>query len=977
MIKRWEIRENTVTETSVYLLLIEGTEDSAKKISSELSAFCRLIDVSIPPFTHVFELYNIIDDSMLEKIRIRIEEISQYIGIEGDVNERTKHVNLDVISPETQIFGNSGNDNGQTEEPTVFMEEPEDNKEPEITVEQEPQRQETVLPKTEPYIVGVKAPRQAAAAERTQVPAGKNNEAPAKPWMPPAVKPRIPAVKPQLLKPKPSFRAMKPLVSYPVKKQNAAPAAAAKPFAARTVQNTSAVAAPKTVLQKPAAQRPVLQKTAAANTAFKRPVPAKTMLQRPAVQKTAVQRPVLQKTPAANTAFQRPAPAKTMLQRPAVQKTAAQRPGLQRPAFQRPVLPKAANLHGRSVQAKTTESDDFKLKTVSPRHTSFSPVPVNIVPDKKELFEPTQIKERKVSPSDIFVQDSTDNKVHLSAGEFSVKMDSANISSLEVSPDNDMDVGDGTFINLSGAEGTMLKKIDTSEYNISAEDSSSANVGIATLIGGKYHDEPVDEVNEKVQSLKLMGSSANGINNQQDLYNGQPGINGNVELDKSSNSLNIANDEILQRDPVQMQVAGNTKLAAASLGASDYNTNAAAVQPVMNTVGQVNPAVKANTEKTGGIMEFINKIVALITAKINSFSNKQQQAPLAYNKEITPQDDFNEMLQKEQAKNFAGQPDSYAAQTPAQAQVQAQVQAKPQPSSANGVKLSAQKPEVKNPFANLGSMPKRDTVIVPKGSAEFRKAVAEMNKNKPVTVNGVLPETGQETSLSAKIQVDDIFSAETIYESYDNSGDDYSAAAQVFKETENSANIRQAAASALNQAGSRGTAADLEVPNIFSTTPKKENKTVVAPAPKPQTGINGNQAKQAAPAAVKLSAQRPVSKPVAGGAAGSLNKTAVNRNFASKTIFTANTGLPKAAVRKPVAANMHKMTGTFANKTMISPSAQKTMLKPAAFTARSSSPLPAAQKTMLRPLKAAVPAGAKKMPKPVFPSLKGNTVKKF
>lgn len=105
MIKRWEIRENTLTDNSIYILLVEGTDDSAQNISAGLSAFCRIIDANVPPFTHVFELYNITDDSMLEKIRIKIEEISQQVVIEGDVNERTKHVDLDLISPETEIIG--------------------------------------------------------------------------------------------------------------------------------------------------------------------------------------------------------------------------------------------------------------------------------------------------------------------------------------------------------------------------------------------------------------------------------------------------------------------------------------------------------------------------------------------------------------------------------------------------------------------------------------------------------------------------------------------------------------------------------------------------------------------------------------------------------------------------------------------------------------------------------------------------------
>lgn len=126
MIKRWEIRENTLTDNSIYILLVEGTDDSAQNISAGLSAFCRLIDAKVPPFTHVFELYNITDDSMLEKIRIKIEEISQQVVIEGDVNERTKHVDLDLISPETEIIGRTpvAEESSEESSPAQISEDP-------------------------------------------------------------------------------------------------------------------------------------------------------------------------------------------------------------------------------------------------------------------------------------------------------------------------------------------------------------------------------------------------------------------------------------------------------------------------------------------------------------------------------------------------------------------------------------------------------------------------------------------------------------------------------------------------------------------------------------------------------------------------------------------------------------------------------------------------------------------------------------
>ncbi len=133
MIKRWEIRENTLTESSIYVLLVEGTDDSAKSIEEGLSSFCRLIGEKVPPFTHVFELYNITDDSMLEKIRIRIEELSNMVVIEGDVNERTKHVDLDVISPATEILSRPMENNEAANAPG-FFEEPGYQNEPEVSM---------------------------------------------------------------------------------------------------------------------------------------------------------------------------------------------------------------------------------------------------------------------------------------------------------------------------------------------------------------------------------------------------------------------------------------------------------------------------------------------------------------------------------------------------------------------------------------------------------------------------------------------------------------------------------------------------------------------------------------------------------------------------------------------------------------------------------------------------------------------------
>ena len=897
MIKRWEIRENTVTENSVYLLLVEGTDDSAEKITNELSAFCHLIDVVIPPFSYVFELYNITDDSILEKIRIRIEEISQYVGVEGDINERTKHIDLDVISPETQIFGQYNNDE-TVKEPTVFMDEPENKEEPEndLPAPQEPAKQQTVLPKTEPYIV--KSAKASAVQNRSavqnqpaaqkQVPVSKKANTVIKPFVPPAIKPKIPALKPQMLKAKPSFASIKPVWGRPVKKQSGTPAPAVKPPAVKeTQQNKPALPVQKNTAQNPVIQKPEIRKNAPLQTIFKKPF---------------VSRPVVQK-----------------------------------PQLQKPQLQKPSNLNsGHIASPKKAGSADFHLNKIGLNKTSLGPVPVNNIPDKKELFEPTQIQEHKVEPSDIFVQSkSSDSKVQLSTGEFSVKMDSGIGNSFDVAPGNDMEVGDGTFINLSGAEGTMLKKIDTTEYNISTEDSSSEEVGIATLIGGKYKDDSVDDINEEAQSLKLMGNLANGIQNRQPSYEQHNARTGKVELDKNSTSFNIRNDETIHRDIIRESPVQAPKVEISSLGSSLSNA-AADVRSAAQVSRQSAPvpAVKADnadSEKAGSIMEFINKIVALITAKINSFiSGKQQQAPLAYNKEITPQDDFNEMLQKEQAKNLEAQPDNSALQPAGQVSASAGQAASASAGQTvnpegNGVKVAVQKSQDKNPFANLGNIPKEKPAIVSaKGSDSLKKAAADINRNKSVTVNGRLPETDSNLSdLSAKIQVDDIFEAETIYESFADKNYDYAdSAMQGFKEGGSSANARAEALSSRQQ----NMPEDLEVPNIFSGAPKKENKTVVTPSPKPQGNINNSRQVPVAAQVRQSKSQAVVSGTVNG------NKTVINKAPAVRKISAVNTGLPKAAVKKPVntifKSNLPKMTAQSANKTMISASAQKTMFKP-------------------------------------------------
>ena len=113
MITRWEIRENNLTSGSVYILAIVGDEEGIAVLEKELYFFCKLVPAKLPPFTHIFELSNITDDDMLEKVRVKIEEcVNEPAGnatAAFSKDEKSRPLNLDVISPETQIYGDGLN----------------------------------------------------------------------------------------------------------------------------------------------------------------------------------------------------------------------------------------------------------------------------------------------------------------------------------------------------------------------------------------------------------------------------------------------------------------------------------------------------------------------------------------------------------------------------------------------------------------------------------------------------------------------------------------------------------------------------------------------------------------------------------------------------------------------------------------------------------------------------------------------------
>lgn len=129
MIQRWEIRENTVNSNSVYMLVIIGTNDDASVLQRNLSVFSTLTGAKLPPFTHVFELANITDDDMLEKIRVKIEEAVAESGSEDaeaafSSASKKKPLNLDAVSPATEIISQdvqfSRVGRGGTQEPLEY-----------------------------------------------------------------------------------------------------------------------------------------------------------------------------------------------------------------------------------------------------------------------------------------------------------------------------------------------------------------------------------------------------------------------------------------------------------------------------------------------------------------------------------------------------------------------------------------------------------------------------------------------------------------------------------------------------------------------------------------------------------------------------------------------------------------------------------------------------------------------------------------
>ena len=98
MISGYDIRENTLTPNSIFLLLLKADEQGCKDVLKDLSAFCKLIDVKIKGFDYVFELSGISDDSMLEKLRVKIDSLSSSFETETLVKTKNDEEHTDNSS---------------------------------------------------------------------------------------------------------------------------------------------------------------------------------------------------------------------------------------------------------------------------------------------------------------------------------------------------------------------------------------------------------------------------------------------------------------------------------------------------------------------------------------------------------------------------------------------------------------------------------------------------------------------------------------------------------------------------------------------------------------------------------------------------------------------------------------------------------------------------------------------------------------
>ncbi len=95
MISGYDIRENSFTQNSVYVLLVKGDEKGREDIEREFADHCKLIDAKFPGFNYVFELLDIKEQSSLEKIRTKLEKIS-FGGVTQTFGNSSRTMTIDI-----------------------------------------------------------------------------------------------------------------------------------------------------------------------------------------------------------------------------------------------------------------------------------------------------------------------------------------------------------------------------------------------------------------------------------------------------------------------------------------------------------------------------------------------------------------------------------------------------------------------------------------------------------------------------------------------------------------------------------------------------------------------------------------------------------------------------------------------------------------------------------------------------------------
>ena len=133
MISSYEIRENSLTTNSVFILLVKGDEEGYEDILQEFQDICQVINEKIENYDYVFELIGITDDYMLEKIKGRMEFLSSSVlGVSQTFDNKNKTETISIDNPKIKL-SNTGTKDSQTLE--EIMEETYTQRNREITLD--------------------------------------------------------------------------------------------------------------------------------------------------------------------------------------------------------------------------------------------------------------------------------------------------------------------------------------------------------------------------------------------------------------------------------------------------------------------------------------------------------------------------------------------------------------------------------------------------------------------------------------------------------------------------------------------------------------------------------------------------------------------------------------------------------------------------------------------------------------------------